>query len=273
MPSASFATQGYPAPRYSLPPDVGAMMSFAGTPSVPYTPLMNSGITGGSGFNWSTLAGMLPGVGSILGPVLGSIFGGEPEVQAMDTLNRRTISWAPETGAESMLAGKQQALSGRAMTQAYAPLPQVFGWNNIQGMMTQAQSGVLSPETQRRMDAMAYSGLNRAGQQAGLAAAERSVSMGTPGSSAQGLYAQGMVQPMASEMARYRAQLEMQELQRQMEMARYYQQVQDQHLANMMAVQNSPALTRLMQIRAGQQTGTDTLMRREGGGLPAWAYA
>jgi hypothetical protein len=47
--------------------------------------------------------------------------------------------------------------------------------------------------------------------------------------------------------------------------------MQQQHLANMMAVQQSPALSRLMQIRQGQSTQIQ--MQREGGGLPSYAYA
>lgn len=198
------------------------------------------------------------------GSLLRSLFGGEDQGQTTPSdMFQRQMSQTrllPETGVESQLGMNQQDLYRRLLGQAGGNLPMELGLGNIaRGQLPAASMG--------RIDQLAYGGLQEAGRRASAGATEQALSMGTPFSSYQLAQQANMIQPMAQQAAQLRAQLQMQELER-------LSGLRQTALANMMALQESPALTRLLQIRMAQPTQTSSQIQfnRGPGGLPSYAY-
>lgn len=199
------------------------------------------------------------------GQFLTSLFGGgeqQPQVTPSDLFQGQMTSTKllPETQAETGLAGAQQDLYRRLLGEAGGRLPMELGLGGL-------SRGVIPAASQQRIDQLAFGGLQQAGRRASAGATEQALSMGTPFSSYQLAQTAGMTEPLAEQAARLRAQLQMQELDR-------LTGLRQTALANMMALQESPALTRLLQIRMAQptQASSQLQMQRLPGGLPSYAY-
>jgi hypothetical protein len=160
----------------------------------------------------------------------------------------------PEGFMESLLAHVQQQLSSKASGMAGEALPQQFNMANIAKLIS--GGGELSAEMKKRLDELAFGSLNQAGQQAMTAVSDRAAAQGMSGSSWQGSMYGSMMQPLASQAGQLRSSLEMQEVQRQMQQGQMLSQLRQQAFANMIAAQDSPALSRLTSLRLAQPYST-----------------
>lgn len=186
-------------------------------------------------------AGLLQGLGGLFGDEE------EPKVLPQDVFNMQRTRLIPETQAESQLARLQQQLA-RSVMGFSGDMPPELG-------MSMLARGELTPTSERRMDDLAYGNIRAAMSKA----MEQATAAGMPMSSAMLAGAN----PMMRQGSQLRGQLEMMELDR-------LSKLRSQMLANAMAAQQSPALTRLLQIRLAQPETSGMSSQRPGGGLPQW---
>lgn len=173
-----------------------------------------------------------------------------PGVTESDVYSRSRLKLGAETGPESYMAGLQQALFGQGANSLLA--------GNIPGLNDIA-AGKLPAASLQRIDQMAYGGLTPALRRASGVAQEEALTRGIGLSSIQSERTAELHQPLMDAAANRAAGLQMQELDR-------LSGLRQQSIANAMALQNSPALDRLLQIRLAEAEQQNFTQNREPGG-------
>lgn len=215
----------------------------------------------GTGFGLAELAQLF----SILGPMLPGLTGGggaqrvettEQTATPTDTFQFGKRSIGPEGEMEAMLAQLQQMLAQQAMQTASEAMPEGLSLANL-------AAGILPPEAMARIQEMAFGGMEEAGRLATRSSQESAQRQGVPMGSYQHVMEAELMRPAMIEAARMSAALQQQELQRMGQMRAGALQAQ-------LAVQESPALSRLSNLRAMEGETASLGMQRAGGGLPDW---
>jgi hypothetical protein len=206
---------------------------------------------------------MLTGIADLLG-VLAGVAGGGNDTQQVsglepsDSWSRSMARLGAATPQEQTLGSLQYGLGVNAMGAANQDLMGAPSMANL-------TAGYISPASQSRIHELAYGGLDQGINQAMNAGQDRAMAQGVPLSSMQYGYQNDLVRPLLSQASQQESALSMQELNR---MAGLRQSA----LSNSLAMQNAPALDRLLGIRLQEASHEGTQMTRFPGGLPDAAY-
>ncbi len=170
--------------------------------------------------------------------------------------NVSQLQLGQEGQQEKLLAGLQQGLFQGGADALQGGLPPELSLGNL-------SKGELPKASQERIQKLAFSGIDRGLRKASAIASESALARGVPLSSLQGVQEAALQQPLI-EQAQDRAEaLSLSELNR-------LEGLRQNFLSNSLALQNSPALQRLTQLRLaqGKQTQENLQLTREPGELP-----
>lgn len=202
------------------------------------------------------LSALISAGSSLLGGLMQG--GGEPEPAPTDMWGIGRTKIGEETELEKLLAALQASMGTQGMQAAQGDLAAAPSMQDI-------LAGRINPTMGARFDQLAFGGLQQAGMEADRYATERALGQGMDFSSQQGAWQAQAMQPAMVQAMQYRGQLEMAEIQRQAEM-------RQRAMGNLLALQDSPALSRLLQIRMQEATTSQTQMGRDPWKLPKEAY-
>lgn len=189
----------------------------------------------------------------------------------------------PGMGApETELAGLQQSLAGKSFRAGMEALPSGLGLEALTGGNVGGVDfgglarGELGAAQTGRIHEMAFGGIQEGIDRALAAASDRALAQGVPLSSMQYANQNELIRPLISEAGRMQAGLQMQELDslaglRSSELGRLGD-LRQRSLGNMLALQESPALNRLLSMRMAEAEQENLNMSRFPGGLPDYAY-
>lgn len=174
-------------------------------------------------------------------------------VTESDIFSRLRNRLGAETGIESDLAGLQQGLF-RAGVEGLGRMPGELSLDRL-------AQGEISRGARDRINRQAFGGFNEAIRRANAAAGSQALSRGLGMSSVEQGIAADLQRPIVERAGGLAAALESQELGR-------LEGLRERFLANSMALQNSPALQRLLQIRMAEAEQENLQLTREPGQLP-----
>jgi len=207
----------------------------------------------------------MPGEEAILIPLLGFLgqmltagSSGGSSFEPSDVFSRSGIKLPGMGGDEQWLADLLNQISGQSMQGEMGAMPEYLSYDAL-------ASGQLPPEVQQRINQMAFGGLEEASQRAMRPVQEAAMSRGLGLSSWELMNQMQVARPLATEAANRQSML-------QLEWMNKLQGLRQQMFANKMAVQQSPALERLLKIRLAQPEATQLQMSRHPGDLPEYAY-
>lgn len=193
---------------------------------------------------------------------LGNLFGGGEETaggfEPTDVFNRIRQLLPEEGEDEAGLARLQQDLYRSLAQQARGPMPQELGLGAL-------ARGELSTATRGRIHQTAFGGMQEGIHQGLMQAQQMAARRGMSMSSMEGVAGAQLTRPLMAQAAQMQAGLELNEMNRLMGL-------RQQAMANRIAIQNSPALERLLRIRMAEQETNQISMGRHPDGLPDWAY-
>ena len=167
-----------------------------------------------------------------------------------------------ETGQEAMMAQMQNIMAMQGMSGAMADSrmsSQVLDPYRL-------ARGEIGREAEQRIKERSLIGLKDSYNQAINQSMQHANRMGVPLSSMQQGMQANLMQPALTNSMQMRAGMEQEELTRQTGM-------RDQIQQNMMAMQNMPALQRLLQIRMAETSRADFSSNREVGNMENWKWA
>lgn len=165
-----------------------------------------------------------------------------------------------ETEEEKRLALLQALLGMAGMQQARTDM---LGAPSMADIL----AGRISPDMSKHLDMLSFGGLEEAGRMANRYATERALGQGMDMSSLQNSwYAQAM-QPAMIQAMQMRSALQLQEVERM-------QRLRQTAMGNALAMQESPTLSRLLQIRGAEAQTSQMQLGREARGdrLPTDVY-
>ena len=199
-----------------------------------------------------SLSRLLGGMGQYQQPqnAVGSQYGDTQTTQQRNLLPMGAAEAGLQQGTVGAYQNAQQAAGG--------PMP---GQLSLQSIL----SGQLPPEMQQNIHQLAFGGIGQALQAASRQAQEQALSQGVPLSSIQFSNAAGLQAPLLQQAAQTQAGMSMQGSEQLM-------QLRNQYIGNLLALQQSPALDRLTQLRLAASPQTSTSVSRAPGGLPQNAY-
>ena len=207
----------------------------------------------------------MPSAEAILIPLLGFLgqmltagSSDDSSFEPSDVFSRSGIKLPGMGGDEQWLADLLNQISGQTMQGEMGAMPEYLSYDAL-------ASGQLPPEVQQRINQMAFGGLEEASQRAMRPVQEAAMGRGLGLSSWELMNQMQVARPLATEAANRQLML-------QLEWMNKLQGLRQQMFANKMAVQQSPALERLLKIRLVQPEATQLQMARYPGGLPEYAY-
>jgi hypothetical protein len=176
----------------------------------------------------------------------------------MDQYTQQWRTLAPMSPEEELMAQLQYGLAQQGAAGAAGG---AVGGMSLADLM----SGTLPQSSMDRIHSMAYGGLQEAGREASKASFNRAEQMGIPLSSIQQQMETDLLRPSIEQASQRASELQMQELGR-------LGGLRQTGIENMQAMQNMPALTRLLQLRMAEATeGTNQAARTPGSGAPNWS--
>ena len=207
----------------------------------------------------------MPSAEAILIPLLGFLgqmltagSSDDSSFEPSDVFSRSGIKLPGMGGDEQWLADLLNQISGQTMQGEMGAMPEYLSYDAL-------ASGQLPPEVQQRINQMAFGGLEEASQRAMRPVQEAAMGRGLGLSSWELMNQMQVARPLATEAANRQSML-------QLEWMNKLQMLRQQMFANKMAVQQSPALERLLKIRLAQPETTQLQIGRYPGGLPDEAY-
>jgi hypothetical protein len=207
-----------------------------------------------------------PALASIAAPLLGGLMSGSSQSPDRDTeygaVSHQRIG--EETEQESMLAQLQNMMAMQGMVGASQD-QRLIGQGGALDAGRLAV-GDIGKAAKNRIAQQSMTGLNQAYQSAISQSMNQANRLGVPLSSMQQGMQANLMQPALVESMRMRQQLETEELTRQENMRNQIQQ-------NTLAMQNMPALQRLLQIRMAETSRADWSQNRDTGEMDSWKWA
>jgi len=164
----------------------------------------------------------------------------------------------PEGSREAELARLQQLLAGQLMGGGDMGLGGGLGLQSL-------TSGMLPSATLANIRQAAYGGLDESMRRASSQAESYAMAKGVPLSSMQFSMQNDLQRPLMAQAMQTEAQMRLAEVGR-------LQGLRQQEIQNRLAVQQSPALQRLSQLRLAEAIKQNLQMARHPGGLPQYAY-
>ena len=203
-----------------------------------------------------------PFFGAVAAAAIPVLFGNNDSQQTSgvdpsDFFSRTKGRLGAETPEDAMLTALQQSLFRATAENALGGgIPAALDPERL-------ASGRLSAQSHNRLDRAAFGGMEESLRRAFGIASENAQSRGIGMSGIESVNAAELSRPIISQAGQLRAQMEGQELGRLTDL-------RDRLMANMMAIQNSPTLNRLLQIRMAEAEQDQLNLSRFPGGLPDW---
>lgn len=216
----------------------------------------NEGEGGGNDMWGALLAAGLPFLGDLLG------IGGQQQAQTQfvpgvtqsDVYGSNQLRLGQESASERELAGLQQNLFRGGAAALQGGLPQELGLGNL-------ARGEIGGRNQERIRRLAFSGLDEGLRRASSIASENALARGIPLSSVQGMQEAALQRPLIEQGQDRMEALSLAELGR-------LEGLRQNFLSNSLALQQSPALQRLTELRLAEGKQESLQLTREPGGLP-----
>jgi hypothetical protein len=205
-----------------------------------------------------TLAALISGGSQVIGGILSRGDETQGGFEPSDMFSRLKTALKNAGATEEELAQLQQSLFRDVSGNVGGALPQGLGLEALAG-------GQLPQASLDRIRETAFGGIEEGARRATRVSQEMFAGRGLPMSSLEAVHGANLMQPLISQAAQLQAQLQMGEMGR-------LSGLRQQAIQNQIAVQESPALQRLLQIRLAQPETNQLQMSRFPGGLPDYTY-